>query len=50
MSFFKISDCSVFGSIAGSEYVVTVVGDPPCTVSVDCWSNVSPAEALPDAA
>ena len=51
MSSFEISDCSVSGSIAGGgEHTAAVVGDPACAVSVDCRSDVSIVEALPDAA
>ena len=51
MPSFEISDCSVSGSIAGGgEHTAAVVGDPACAVSVDCRSDVSVAEGLPDAA
>ncbi len=51
MSSFEIHDCAVSGSIAGGgDYIAAVVGDPACAVSVDCRSDVSLAEALPDAA
>lgn len=51
MSSFEISDCSVSGSIVGGgEHTAAVVGDPACAVSVDCRSDVSIVEALPDAA
>ena len=50
MSSFEISDCSVFGSIAGGEYTQAVIGDPACAVSMDYRSSLSIAEALFDAA
>ena len=50
MSSFEISDCSVSGGIVGGgEHIAAVVGDPACAVSVDCQSDATIAEALPDA-
>ena len=51
MSSFEIHDCSVSGSIVGGgEYTDAVVSDPACAVSVDCQSDMSLTEAVPDAA
>ena len=51
MSSFEIKDCSVSGSIVGGgAYTDAVVGDPACAVSVDCQSDVSIVQPLPDAA
>ena len=51
MSSFEIKDCSVSGGIVGGgAYTDAVVGDPACAVSVDCQSDVSIVQPLPDAA
>ena len=51
MSSFEIHGCAVSGCITGGgEHTNAVVGDPACAVSVDCQSDVSITEALPDAA
>jgi len=51
MSSFEIHDCSVTGNIVGGgENTNEVVGDPACAVSVDCESDVSITEAIPDVA
>ena len=51
MSSFEIRECTVSGCIAGGgEHTNAVVGDPACAVSVDCQSDVSITEILPDAA
>ena len=51
MSSFEIYECFVSGSIVGGgENIDAVVGDPRCAVSVDCQSDMSITQAVPDAA
>lgn len=51
MSSFKISDCVVSGSITGGgNNVDAVVGDPACTVSVDCEGGMTFSSAQATAA
>ena len=51
MSSFKISDCVVSGSITGGgNNVDAVVGDPACTVSVDCECGMTFSSAQATAA
>ena len=51
MSSFEIYECFVSGSIVGGgENIDAVVGDPCCAVSVDCQSDMSITQAVPDAA
>ena len=50
MSSFEIHECSVSGNIVGGEHTYTVVGDPACAVSIDCQSDITITEVVPDAA
>ncbi len=50
MSSFEIHECSVSGNIVGGEHTDTVVGDPACAVSIDCQSDITITEVVPDAA